>query len=310
MKNLARIAVLCGGVSGEREVSLGSGLAAKEAFSRIFEVDLFEVNDERLPLGLEPEKHVVFSTLHGVFGEDGQVQRLMDAAGIAYAGCDAASSELTFDKVRTKRILADLGMPVLEQIVFDKSCVPNAGDALRVFGGNVVLKPRAQGSSLGLSILDNEAVLSERLSNLEYNDWLMEPRVEGREVTVGVLQGEPLEIVEIRPKSGEFDYESKYTKGLTDYLAPAPLSPALSSRIKEIARTSYQACGCRDFVRVDFMIDQNEHPSVLEINTLPGLKETSLLPMSAKAAGIDFENLLRRLVEPAFERFHQLYSVC
>ncbi len=309
LKSSPTIAVLYGGISGEREVSLGSGKAAMEAFSRLFDVELFKVNEGRLPDSLDPEKHVVFSTLHGVFGEDGQVQRLMDSAGVAYAGCDAASSELTFDKVRTKRILADVGVTVLEQIVFDKTCIPNAEAALRVLGGSVVLKPRCQGSSLGLSFLSDEASLSERLANLEFDRWIMEPKVEGREVTIGVLQGHPLEIVEIKPKSGEFDYNSKYTKGLTDYLVPAPLEPNLTKQIKEMASLSYKACGCRDFVRVDFMIDKKGRPSVLELNTLPGLKETSLLPMSAQALGMDFESLLAKLVEPAFQRFNQLYPI-
>jgi len=139
---------------------------------------------------------------------------------------------------------------------------------------------------------------------------LIEPLVVGGEVSVGVVDGIAQEIVEIRPKSGKYDYESKYTKGLTEFIVPAPINEALTERIKAIAAKAYAQCGCRDFARVDFMVDSSDRPWILELNTLPGLTETSLLPMSANAAGMNYENLLRKLVEPAFNRFSNKYSIC
>ncbi|MDQ8185458.1 D-alanine--D-alanine ligase [Pelagicoccus sp. SDUM812002] len=299
-----RIAVLFGGISAEREVSLGSGKAAAAALAKQFEVDLFDVQSySELPEGLDPAQHVVFSTLHGSFGEDGGAQRLMDEAGVYYAGCDAASSALTFDKVATKAKLAAAGVPVPAEIVFDASEVPLADTIVSVFGPSVVLKPVAEGSSVGLLFAEGEVEIADCLDKCRTGRWLVEPRIVGKEVTVGMLNGEALGVVEIRPKSGRFDYDSKYTKGMTEYIAPAVISPELSERIRNLATRAFEACGCRDYARIDCMVDSDENPYFLEINTLPGLKETSLLPMSAALFGYNFDELLQKLVEPALLRY-------
>ena len=310
MSEAPMIAVLKGGISPEREVSLSSGDAAAAALSKLFEVDVFDLQERALPIGLDRERHVAFSTLHGVFGEDGEVQSLMEDAGVIFAGCDAASSELTFDKARTKDVLAEEGLPVLEDFRFHKRSIPAAAHVVDRLGSFLVLKPNRQGSSIGLKFINSETELVSALKCLQFDEWLIEPLIVGREVSVGVVGGQSGEIVEIQPKSGKFDYDSKYTKGLTEYIAPAPLNTQLSNRIKTISEKAYATCGCRDFARVDLMIDSSDCPWILEINTLPGLTETSLLPMSAKAAGLDYENLLRKLVEPAFNRFSNKYSIC
>lgn len=302
------VAVVCGGTSAEREVSLGSGLAVAEAFESLYEVKRFELSEESLPLQLDKKRHVVFSTLHGTFGEDGAFQTLMEKEGIEYAGCDAQSSQLTFDKVNTKAVLRDEGVPVADQIAFHRSAPPDPAEAIEKLGSAVVLKPVRQGSSIGLAFANSARELELLLSNLEFDDWMLETMVVGKELSVGVLDGKATEIVEIRPKSGQYDYTSKYTKGMTEFLAPAPLSRELELKIKEVVERTFQACGCRDYARVDLMLSQSDSPFVLEVNTLPGMKETSLLPMSAAAAGINFKALLKKLVEPAFLRFHSKYS--
>lgn len=299
-----RIAVFLGGISEEREVSLGSGKAAAASLEKSYPVDVFDVQSySKLPDGLDPIQHVVFSTLHGTFGEDGGAQSLLDAAGVEYAGCDAASSALTFDKILTKRKMAEAGVPVTPDIVFEDGNVPEAGEVVEKLGDDVVIKPVAQGSSVGLMFARGETEVASCLEACGNGRWLVEPRVEGKEATVGILQGEALGVVEIRPRSGRFDFESKYTKGLTEYIAPAEIDETLTQRIRKLATIAFKACQCRDYARIDCMIDKEGNPWFLEINTLPGLKETSLLPMSAGVFGYNFDELLQKLVEPAIFRY-------
>lgn len=297
------IAVLAGGTSAERDVSVGSGKASALALARSFPTRLFELTADALPAGLDPRRHVVFSTLHGTFGEDGGMQRLLDAAGVTYAGCDAASSALTMDKTRTKAAAAKRGVRVADAVHFEADQKPAADAVVAQLGENVVVKPNNEGSSVGLSVIASRAALAEKLGSITRGSWLIERRIVGRELSVGVLGGRALGVVEIRPKSGVYDYTSKYTKGLTEYFAPAPLDPATTARVQAAAEAAFAACGCRDYARVDFILPEQGDAFLLEINTLPGMKETSLLPMSARCAGMDFTGLVRELVRPALLRF-------
>ena len=297
------IAVLAGGTSSERDVSLGSGRACAAALARSFPTRFVEVTAEALPDGLDPRRHVVFSTLHGTFGEDGRMQRLLDAAGIHYAGCDAASSEVTMDKARTKQAAAARGVRVARDLKFTASQVPAADAVIAQLGDQVVVKPNDEGSSVGLSIVGNRAELAAALAGIKRGNWLIEERLRGRELSIGVLGGRAMGVVEIRPKSGVYDYASKYTKGATEYFAPAPLDDAVTAEVQRAAETAFAACGCRDYARVDFILADKNLLYLLEINTLPGMKETSLLPMSARCAGLDFTALVREMVRPALQRF-------
>ena len=309
MSALPRVAVLYGGTSAEREVSLDSGAAAAKALGSLYEVDLIDVQDERaLPGCLDPREQIVFSTLHGTFGEDGTVQKMMDKAGVIYAGCCARASALTFDKVATKRVMQGAGVTVADHIVFQGTDRPEASDVIRILGASVVLKPIREGSSIGLFLASGLEDVSAALAGIDRGAWMIEPMIRGREATVGVLSGEAMGVVEIRPLSGRFDYESKYTKGMTEYIAPAVFDEKLTQRIKKMATLAFCACGCRDYARLDLMIDQSDTPCFLEINSLPGLKETSLLPMSASVSGYDFDQLLQKLVEPALSRHREKYS--
>ena len=297
------IAVFAGGTSAEREVSIGSGRACALALARSFTTRLFGIAADALPEGYDPAKHVVFSTLHGTFGEDGGMQRLLDAAGGAYAGCDAASSELTMDKALTKETVSARGVRVADGIAFDAGTRPQAAEVARRLGVRVVVKPNNQGSSVGLSVVGDMKGLESALSAINEGRWIVERRVDGRELSVGVLGGAAMGIVEIRPTSGIYDYASKYTKGMTEYLAPAPLDGPSTEAVRTAAETAFAACGCRDYARVDFILSAKGEPFLLEINTLPGMKETSTLPMSARCAGLDFTALVREMVSPAVERF-------
>lgn len=302
------IAVLCGGTSSEREVSLGSGRASAVALARSYTTRLFEIGADALPAGLDPARHVVFSTLHGTFGEDGGMQRLLDAAGVVYAGCDAAGSAFTMDKTRTKAAAAARGVGVARGISFSAAGKPSPDGVVAELGDQLVVKPNAEGSSVGLSIVQGRSELAKVLAGITAGDWLIEQRIIGRELSVGVLQGRAMGVVEIRPKSGIYDYASKYTKGATEYFAPAPLDTVTAGMVQKAAETAFAACGCRDYARVDFILGEQNVNNVLyllEINTLPGMKETSLLPMSAHCVGLDFTGLVRELVQPAVQRFKQ-----
>ncbi|MGH7996148.1 MAG: D-alanine--D-alanine ligase family protein, partial [Opitutaceae bacterium] len=199
------VAVLAGGTSPEREVSLGSGRACALALARSFPTVCLDVERDAIPADLDPARHVVFSTLHGTFGEDGGMQRLLETAGIAYGGCDAAASALTMDKERCKDAVAKRGVRGAEAVRFEASCAPEA-DALGArLGWNLVVKPNDQGSSVGLSLVSSRAELLAALGRLTPGSWLVERRVAGRELSVGVLAGRALGVVEIRPRSGVYD---------------------------------------------------------------------------------------------------------
>jgi D-alanine-D-alanine ligase len=297
------IAVFAGGTSAEREVSLGSGSACALALTRSFPTRLFQIDADALPAEFDPGRHVVFSTLHGKFGEDGGMQRLLDVAEADYAGCDACASTLCMDKAATKQRVAAQGLSVVPGIVFDAARRPEAAALAAELGHDIVLKPNDEGSSVGLKIVSGPAELTAALEKISTGCWLAERRIFGRELSIGVLGGRALGIVEIRPKSGRYDYASKYTKGLTEYLCPAPLPDALTAAVRSAAEKAFAACGCRDYARIDFMLSEKNEWFLLEINTLPGMKETSLLPMSARSAGLDFTALVRELVMPAVQRF-------
>lgn len=298
------IIVLYGGVGSEREVSLRSGEAIAKALAARFEVEPLELTAEALPESIRADRSIVFPALHGCFGEDGQLQALLEMAGIHYSGSDAAASRLCMDKAATKAIARDLKIAVPEALTFDGAKVPLADEVIEQLGSSLVVKPADQGSSVGLHFAEHRSALGVALSSIRSGHWLIEQRIRGRELTVGVLKGAAMGVVEIVSQSGVYDYQAKYTPGSTEYRYPAELEPAVEAKIKDHAEQLFDACGCRDFARVDFLLD-GARPYFLEINTLPGLTATSLLPKSASCVGFDFEQLATELVEPAITRFHE-----
>ena len=299
MAGKLKITVMLGGPGAEREVSLRSGASVAEALrSRGHEVS--ELDPREPDWKLPPRTDVVFLALHGTYGEDGTVQAELDQLGVLYTGCDAAASRIGFDKVLTKERCVAAGVPTARFAVVNSASTPWP------MGWNppVVLKPVCQGSSVGLQFVERVADWNAGLIEaLRHDDRvLVEEKISGREGTVGILGGEPLPIVEVRPKAGIYDYKTKYSAGTTDYLCPAPFDAATTQRVQAAALAAFAAIGARDYSRVDVMVKANGEPVVLEVNTLPGMTETSLLPKAAAAAGIPYAELCERMVNLALKR--------
>jgi D-alanine-D-alanine ligase len=298
------VAVLCGSNSAEREVSLVSGEALAQALTgEGFAVELYDLPGCELPVTLNPERHIILPALHGGWGENGGVQTDLEARGFAYAGCGPEASRLCMDKVETKEVLAAAGLPVLPQIIFSGESPPSPADVAAKLGPAVIIKPVAEGSSVGLRRCEDATELPAALRGLAPGRWMAEPWVRGREVSVGVLAGRAMGLVEIRPKGGVYDYRHKYTPGMTDYLFPAPVDEALTARVQSAAAGAFALCGCRDYARVDFMLPPEGGCVILEINTMPGCTPTSLLPKSASCCGYSFGTLARAMIDPARTRF-------
>lgn len=293
------IVVMRGGPSAEREVSLRSGAAVANAL-RSLGHHVTELDPQPCSWKLPDDTHVVFLALHGTYGEDGAVQAELDHMGVPYTGCSAEASRIAFDKVLTKNRCAATGVPVAKSRVVESATTAWP----RGWNPPVVIKPVRQGSSVGLQFVDRveewPAALKEALRH--DTQVLVEPRIIGRECTVGILGDRALPIVEVRPKSGAYDYRSKYTKGETEYFCPADFEAATTARIQEAAQGAFRAVGARDYARVDVMVTDEGEPVVLEINTLPGMTETSLLPKAAAAVGFSYPELCQRMVELAMAR--------
>jgi D-alanine-D-alanine ligase len=299
MGDKLKITVMLGGPSAERDVSLRSGAVVAEALrSRGHEV--FELDPREPGWVLPPGTEVVFLALHGTYGEDGVVQAELDKLSAIYTGCDAEASRLGFDKVLTKQRCVAAGVPTARFTVVETAGTPWP----RGWNPPVVLKPVRQGSSVGLQFVERVADWSAALvESLRYgSEVLVEEKISGRECTVGILGDEPLPLVEVRPKTGIYDYRTKYSEGTTEYLCPAPLDDATMRRVQEAGLGAFKAIGGRDYGRVDVMVKPGGEPVVLEVNTLPGMTQTSLLPKAAAAAGIGFTELCQRMIDLAVRR--------
>ncbi len=296
------VVVLCGGCSSEREVSLVSGRAVYEALAPQLPCEFKILGEEKLPASLDAAREVIFPVFHGSWGEDGGVQRLLEQGGFAYAGCDAVCSALCMDKVDTKTRVREHGVPVVKQLTFEGTKKTAAEKIIKTLGEDLVLKPVSDGSSVGLQMTQGQAALQAALDKINSGHWMMEPRVRGREFAIGVLYGEPMGIVEIKPEGGVYDYAHKYTAGSTRYEFPAKLPEQTQAAMLTAASRSFDVCGCRDFARVDFVMDEKGAFYLLEINTIPGLTPTSLMPKSASCAGLDFPALVLKMLQGAFGR--------
>ena len=303
-----RVAVLYGGPGVEREVSIVSGDAVIEALESRYEVVPCLLDDASLPEGIAAADTVVFPIVHGTFGEDGQLQALLDEAGIEYAGSDSGASRLCMDKAAAKKQAFNLGIPTPKSFTFDGAHAPLADAVIEKLGTSLVVKPMDQGSSVGLHFAEHRSALGVTLSQIHSGNWLIEERIRGRELTVGLLDGKAMGVVESVSASGVYDYEAKYNSGTTEYHYPAELGGELTSRIKGYAEQLFETCGCRDFARIDYLLD-DDVPYFLEINTLPGLTSTSLLPKSASCVGLDFLALVDRLIAPAIARYSKRKGV-
>lgn len=299
MRRKLHITVMLGGPSAEREVSLRSGAAVSQALRslghRVEELDP-AAGGWKLPPGTD----VVFLVLHGTYGEDGTVQLELERLGVPYTGCGPEASRVGFDKQLTKEACAASGVPTARSLLLEN---PGASWP-RGWRPPVVLKPVRQGSSVGLQFVDRVSDWAHALAEAFRYETpvLMEEKIIGRETTVGILGQQPLPLVEVRPKAGVYDYRNKYTSGSTEYICPAEFDPPTTARIQAAGLGAFRAIGARDYARVDVMVRPDGSPVVLEVNTLPGMTETSLLPKAAAAAGLSYPDLCQRMVELALER--------
>jgi D-alanine-D-alanine ligase len=297
------IVVMLGGPSAEREVSLRSGTAVAGALRSLGHV-VTEVDPQDGRFELPGGTNVVFLALHGTYGEDGTVQRQLDALDVPYTGCDAEASHIAFDKVLTKQRCLAAGVPTAKFLVAASGQMPWPTG----WQPPLVAKPVRQGSSVGLQFIERvedwNALLTEALKF--DSEVLVEEKIIGRETTVGILGDVALPVVEVRPKAGAYDYRNKYTAGATEYFCPADFDAATTKRIQEAALGAFKAIGGRDYARVDVMVRANGEPIVLEVNTLPGMTETSLLPKAAAAAGLNYAELCQRMIDLALKRNEKL----
>lgn len=304
--NKAKIAVLCGGMSSEAEVSRRSGKGCFEALQRLGykNSELVEV-DENIAQKLKDGKYdYAYNALHGKYGEDGCIQGILEILKIPYTGCGVMSSAICMNKEYTKRILS-----TNPQIPMAKSAFVKRGDDLEEKTAHLryplITKPVSEGSSFGMTKVNKKEELKSAYEQaLKYNDdVLIEEFIEGFFVTVGVLEQDgknfATEILEIRPKNEWYDYEAKYTQGMSDFILPANISPELTERIKDISITAHETAGCRGVSRVDFMVGNDGIPYVIEINTSPGMTATSDLPAQSKVMGISYDNLVQIILNGA-----------
>jgi D-alanine-D-alanine ligase len=301
------IVVMLGGPSPEREVSLRSGAGVAKAL-RLLGHAVFEIDPKTPDWTLPPDTDVVcLAPLHGIYGEDGQVQRQLDRLGVVYTGCDAESSRITFDKVLTKKLCLDRKVPTAKYVVVQSASAP-LPQALAL---PLVVKPVRQGSSVGLQFVERAEDWPRAIAEaLKFDsEVLVEEKIVGRETTVGILDGQPLPVVEVRPKAGSYDYQNKYTAGRTEYFCPADFDAATTKAIQDAALAAFRAVGARDYARVDVMVGPAGNPVVLEVNTQPGMTETSLMPKAAAAAGISYEQLCQRMIDMALRRKDKILNV-
>ncbi len=308
-REYGRIGVLMGGTSSEREISLKSGAAVYESLTGagIEAVAIDVVSEQPSVVARQLRVQAIdcaFIALHGRFGEDGQIQSILDAASIPYTGSGAMASRLAMDKVGSLRIFSVHGIAVPRSVVLERSAYFAHWKSHLKLAYPVVVKPASHGSSIGLSIVDGPAGIDAAVEQaFRYDDRLIvQEFIAGRELTVGILAETPLPVIEIVPKNRFFDYEAKYKAGMTDYILPAQLAPQVQSKVQRLALSAHRLLGCWGCSRVDMILDAKETPFVLEINTIPGMTQTSLLPKAARLVECDFAHLCLRLIDLAYEK--------
>ena len=308
---MTRVAVLKGGRSLERQVSLRSGARVEDALKRLdHEVIGIDVALDLIRRLRETEPEVAFIAMHGRDGEDGTVQELLEILDIPYTGSGVLACTRATDKVLAKHLMVEAGIPTPEFFAFNETAFRELGaaEALPAIEERldfpIVVKPSSQGSALGIKFARSAADVPAALVAAFYYDSrvLLERHIDGRDLAVSILDDAPLPVVEAVPREEEFyDFEARYEIGRTDFVCPADLPDGLTERAQELAGRTYRLLGCSAFARVDLMLGAAGDLSVLEANPIPGLTETSLLPQAAEAAGVSFDELVGRILELALE---------
>jgi len=288
-----------GGLSREREISLKTGKAILKALTeKGYTAAPIDVGDDIAEKLVKEKIECAFLALHGRFGEDGTVQGMLELMRIPYTGSGVLASALAMHKVMSKKFFLCEKIPTPRYEVFQREKIKEDLPERISLPLPVVVKPAREGSTIGVSIVREDEELGPALTRAaEYDEEiLVEEFMKGREITVGILENIPLPVIEIAPKSGFYDYHSKYTKGETQYILPARIPREKYLYAQEISLRAFQELDCSGVARVDLMTDENENPFVVDINTMPGMTETSLLPMAANYAGIPFEDLVERIL--------------
>lgn len=297
-----KIGILLGGNSPERAISIRSGEAVYKAFKSL-KLNVVKIDPKK-------SKHfkkslssidLVFVALHGIGGEDGEIQSVLESKKICYAGSSAFVSRISFNKASAKRKFRKFQIPTPSYKIISKKNWKKQTESFKV---PYFVKPLKGGSSQGVFLVEDFKKSAEKIKRAieKYNDILIEKAICGREVTVGILGNRILPVVEVKPRRKFYDYKAKYTAGETIYEVPAPISKKTTSHLQKLAWEVHKKLGLRDFCRVDFMLDSNDRPYVLEVNTIPGLTGLSLLPKAAIACGISFKTLCFESLCSAFKR--------
>ncbi|MBE6073398.1 MAG: D-alanine--D-alanine ligase [Selenomonas ruminantium] len=307
--NQGKIVVVMGGTSTEAEISRRTGTAILTALqSKGYPAEGMELNPATFAEDIRKSNcAIVFNALHGKFGEDGILQGTLEMLGIPYTGSGVLAAAITMDKVASKRVFMAEGISTPRSHTYHAFEMKRdlVQEIATAFHMPVVVKAAAQGSSIGVYIVENAEELSAALKEaFSYNDEvLVEEFIKGREMTVAVWgdaeNKEAFPIIEITTTSGRYDYQSKYTKGASAHIIPMPVSAEKTKEIQELAIKTYTACGCRGVARVDMMYSEDEKPYVIEVNSVPGMTETSLVPDAGRAMGIEFPELCERILEMA-----------
>jgi D-alanine-D-alanine ligase len=297
-----RIGVLMGGVSPEREISLRTGQAiAKALRERGYDVYPIDVGYDIAHRLISQRIGIAFIALHGRFGEDGTIQGMLEMMRIPYTGSGVLASALSMDKIMSKRIFATQSIPTPASHVLHLGEDPSQALEKLDFPFPIVVKPASEGSTIGITIVRDRAGLPQAIEHARRYDHrlLLEEYIQGKEITLSVLNGQPLPVIEIAPKGGFYDYRAKYTKGETEYIIPPRIAPKVQKEAERVGLEAYNSLGCEGCARVDMMADEKGGVFVLEVNSMPGMTETSLVPKAARFAGIDFPELVERILEKA-----------
>ncbi len=303
--NKIKVAVLAGGIGPEREVSLQSGRcvtgAMKDAGLNVITSD---IRPDDLRILDDKSIDVFFLALHGKFGEDGQLQKIFEERGLTYTGSGPKASETAFHKMMSKKLFVEGGVVTPKAVEFDsKINADKLKGKLKKIGSKFVVKPITQGSSVGISIIDGveEATAASESCLKEFGDCMVEEFIKGRELTVGILCGQALPLIEIRPKAKFYDYKAKYIDDSTEYLFDTINDANVVKKIQNAAMDCFNVLGCRHFSRVDFILADDNTAYALEVNTIPGFTTHSLLPKAAAKAGLPMSRLCVKIIEAALK---------
>lgn len=303
MNGKLKIAVLTGGIGSERDISIQSGQCVSQALtSGGFDVVTADIQPDNLDILEDNSIDVFFPALHGEFGEDGRLQQILQDKSLVYTGSGPIASKLAFDKMTSKKLFAEAGVTTPAAIEFNAdSDIRQLEIQLKLLADEYVVKPIREGSSVGVRIVtDMQEVISAAEQTLkEFGDCMIEQFIPGKEITVGILEEQTLPIIEIRSKTGFYDYQAKYIDEQTEYLFDTITQPALITQIEQEAMDCFCALGCRQFARVDFILSDEAIAYALEVNTIPGFTTHSLLPKAAAKAGLTMSDLCSKIVEAA-----------